>query len=725
MPRNPLCEECPAHHTAKHICVWGKGESGGVMFVGEAPGAQEDSEGVPFIGPSGKLLRSVFAPDKAYFTNAIKCLSKPVLAHARACWHYLEEEINTVQPTHIIAVGEWASKILAEHGVEHSKIAHPSNVLQGRMSMKDWRNTMASKTRLPDIVPHAERIDIDSVDPFGAIAVDLETCQNADRELHRRIGRKALPVPWFQPSSLFCVGFAQGTQRWAYPLSDPGAREMIQRYLELPGPKVFHNVLYDLLWLQADGFTVEGDLHDTMWLLALQDEAAGRGLEVGDYVYPWWIPDDTEQLELVLSYCANDALNTMSLYHRDSLLPFFKHRLYRLYTGMARRLVQMTQTGLPKFHEPWDAAIASCLRESDGYDELLKSIAEINWESGDQVAAFLAAHKALPRRTTPSGKRLSVDEDALRRSRHPAASLLLQKRKVDTLLHTFLLPAQGLPRAHGVLALNRAATGRSAMSRMNLQNIPKDQQEMKQQINLRLLFGSEEYDWVKMDLVGAELVVIAVEANCPAMLECFREGRDIHKMMAGHILKKPPDQVTDDEKKRAGKIPNFTLCYGGNAPTLQQKAREEYGILLTDEEARFIVEEWFKLFPEVFLWHERVKLDIHWHRQVTSPMGRTRTVPFLSKHDYNVALNAPIQGTVTDLLLLGLDVTYPWPGELVNIVHDEVDLLIPKGSWGARRSAFREMGTKMAGVDSRFPMRVEIAVGPTWGGPWAEEFKVP
>lgn len=195
-------------------------------------------------------------------------------------------------------------------------------------------------------------------------------------------------------------------------------------------------------------------------------------------------------------------------------------------------------------------------------------------------------------------------------------------------------------------------------------------------------------------------------------------------MMAGRILGKAPEDITDSEKRRLGKVPNFALCYGGDAHTLVQKAWEEYGIRLDPEEASVIAYEWRRALPEMVLWHDKVKLGIHYDRSVSSPLGRVRTVPFLSKHDYNVALNAPIQGTVSDLLLMGLDVSYPWPGTLVNLVHDEIDMLIPKGSWDQKRPLFLTMARQMAQVHPRFPMGVEVAVGRSWGGPWFEELKV-
>ena len=89
-------------------------------------------------------------------------------------------------------------------------------------------------------------------------------------------------------------------------------------------------------------------------------------------------------------------------------------------------------------------------------------------------------------------------------------------------------------------------------------------------------------------------------------------------------------------------------------------------------------------------------------------------MPPYSSHERNMALNAPIQSAASDLLLLAVDAVWDLlPGQVVNLVHDEVDLLIPKGAWDEEQ--WRAIARRMAGVDARFPMRVEVAIGPNWG----------
>ena len=54
-------------------------------------------------------------------------------------------------------------------------------------------------------------------------------------------------------------------------------------------------------------------------------------------------------------------------------------------------------------------------------------------------------------------------------------------------------------------------------------------------------------------------------------------------------------------------------------------------------------------------------------------------------------------------------------GTIVNLVHDEVDLLIPKGAWPDVEGEIQDITSLMAEIDPRFPMLIEVGVGPDWG----------
>jgi uracil-DNA glycosylase len=111
--------------------VFGEGpRAAEVVFVGEQPGDQEDRQGHPFVGPSGRLLDEGLAAAgidrrRVYVTNAVKHFKfvrieltkrrlhkKPNAAEIRACRPWLEEELRVVRPTVIVALGATAAQAI-------------------------------------------------------------------------------------------------------------------------------------------------------------------------------------------------------------------------------------------------------------------------------------------------------------------------------------------------------------------------------------------------------------------------------------------------------------------------------------------------------------------------------------------------------------------------------------------------------------------------------------
>ena len=122
---------------------------------------------------------------------------------------------------------------------------------------------------------------------------------------------------------------------------------------------------------------------------------------------------------------------------------------------------------------------------------------------------------------------------------------------------------------------------------------------------------------------------------------------------------------------------------------------------------------WFSTYPEFGRYHhhlQRLQRDGGW---VVSAFGRRW---YARAHDLGQLLNAPVSSASSDLLLFGLEATYSklcTLGQPVAIVHDEIDVLIVSRSFSAE--AFLEIAWTMASVDPRFPLRVNVACGSSWG----------
>lgn len=118
--------------------VFSSGKPGAtVMLVGEQPGDVEDQEGVPFVGPAGRLLQRALddaglAREDTYLTNAVKHFrftsrgkrrihEKPDLVHLVACLPWLDAELREVNPQLIVAMGATAARSLLGPGIKVTK----------------------------------------------------------------------------------------------------------------------------------------------------------------------------------------------------------------------------------------------------------------------------------------------------------------------------------------------------------------------------------------------------------------------------------------------------------------------------------------------------------------------------------------------------------------------------------------------------------------------------
>lgn len=125
------CTNCSLHKTRCKV-VFGSGpHKADIMIIGEAPGAEEDESGVPFVGRSGKLLTSLMEEaglnrDEVYITNVVCCRPPsnrtPTGEEIGACYYFLDQKIATVKPRLIILVGGTAAKTLLRHDIPISKI---------------------------------------------------------------------------------------------------------------------------------------------------------------------------------------------------------------------------------------------------------------------------------------------------------------------------------------------------------------------------------------------------------------------------------------------------------------------------------------------------------------------------------------------------------------------------------------------------------------------------
>jgi DNA polymerase len=116
------CTRCKLHALGRKQIVFGVGNTGAdLMFVGEAPGADEDEQGIPFIGRAGQLLTKIIEAialtrEDVYIANVIKCRPpqnrNPEPDEVATCEPFLFHQIDAIKPKVIVALGKFAAQTL-------------------------------------------------------------------------------------------------------------------------------------------------------------------------------------------------------------------------------------------------------------------------------------------------------------------------------------------------------------------------------------------------------------------------------------------------------------------------------------------------------------------------------------------------------------------------------------------------------------------------------------
>jgi uracil-DNA glycosylase len=116
------CARCPELASTRTQTVFGVGQVGAELcFIGEAPGADEDAQGEPFVGAAGQLLDKIIAAckmkrEEVYICNIIKCRPPgnrtPLPNEAANCREFLERQLELIQPKFLCALGSTAAKYL-------------------------------------------------------------------------------------------------------------------------------------------------------------------------------------------------------------------------------------------------------------------------------------------------------------------------------------------------------------------------------------------------------------------------------------------------------------------------------------------------------------------------------------------------------------------------------------------------------------------------------------
>jgi uracil-DNA glycosylase family 4 len=259
---------------------------------------------------------------------------------------------------------------------------------------------------------------------------------------------------------------------------------------------------------------------------------------------------------------------------------------------------------------------------------------------------------------------------------------------------------------------------------------------------------SHPEDWciLEADWSQIELRLIAHVACEPTMIQIFKEDGDIHLVTAMDISGKPANQIDKETRKRAKSV-GFGFCYGMMAKKFASYALEKFDLKVTDDEAREYRKKYFRRYAALLPWHRRVEALVRANGYIDSIFGRRRRVPeareatlnecptcggrgeescfecggrgvieaggshdeWVQREAIRAAINAPIQGGASDLLLflLALIASYSlkWEFKIDRKRSFPIGTAHDSGLFECHRSYARELRDGLMWTASHLPLK--------------------
>ncbi|HCH1471856.1 TPA: DNA polymerase I [Vibrio parahaemolyticus] len=510
--------------------------------------------------------------------------------------------------------------------------------------------------------------------------------------------------------------------------------------------KVGQNLKYDASVLARYGIEMKGIKYDTMLAsyvynsvggkhdmdsLALRflqhscisfEQIAGKGKNQLTF--------NQIELEQASPYAAEDADVTLRLHNRLFANIEQDEKLKSVYEEIEMPLVpvlsRIERTGVLIDDMKLSAQSVEIAARLEELEQKAYEIAEqeFNMNSPKQLQAILFEKMGLPVvKKTPSGTP-STNEEVLQELAldYPLPKLILEYRGLAKLKSTYTdkLPKMINPstgRVHTSYHQAVTATGRLSSTDPNLQNIPIRNEEGRR---IRQAFVAPAgYKVLAVDYSQIELRIMAHLSGDQALLDAFRDGKDIHAATAAEIMGVSIDQVSSEQRRRA-KAVNFGLIYGMSAFGLAKQLGIPRG------EAQAYMDKYFERYPGVMQYMEDTRSAAADKGYVETIFGRRLHLPEIKSRNgmrrkaaERAAINAPMQGTAADIIKKAMLLVDQWIQEegngrvkLLMQVHDELVFEVEESSLSEIESKVQKLMESAA--ELKVPLVAEAGHGDNW-----------
>ena len=434
--------------------------------------------------------------------------------------------------------------------------------------------------------------------------------------------------------------------------------------------------------------------------------------------------DDFSSVDLneACLYASEDAWMTLKLYN------FFKENLEKPLQNEAKEveypfiftLLSMENEGIAVSIE----FLEKLLQKANKTLELLTkeiyelSESEFNINSTKQLGEVLFEKLKLKKgKKTKTG--YSTDEKVLLslQDEHPIIKKILEYRESFKLRSTYIEPLLKLAkmdknsRIYTSFLQTGTATGRLSSKNPNLQNIPV-RSELGREIR-EAFVAKEGYKLVSLDYSQIELRLLAHFSKDPALVEAFREDKDIHLETAIKIFGKEKAR----QKRNIAKSINFGLLYGMGSRKLAGE------ISVSQKEAKEYIKSYFDSFPTVKTYLESIVKYSKEHGFVKTLLGRKRYFDYDSANAFMKAsferesVNTVFQGSAADLIKLAMNKMYKILQDSQNAmllqIHDELIFEVKNNEVDSFSKLAQETMEDIYPLN--VPMKCSINIGTNWG----------
>ncbi|BAQ66934.1 bifunctional 3'-5' exonuclease/DNA polymerase [Geminocystis sp. NIES-3709] len=531
--------------------------------------------------------------------------------------------------------------------------------------------------------------------------------------------------------------------------------KLLQPLLLNEAVKVFHNAKFDIQFLMSKGLEINQTIFDTQLahqlinsgkpnikasLKAIASEYLGIELSKQERLTDWTKEELTiEQLK----YSSIDAKILLPLREKlkEAIITANLSRVAKIEFDCVKAVAMMEFNGMLLDVSQWqniledsqkrkgelEIELQAILKEkiansTNNKSEQLTLIAndfefseEINLDSPSQLKEALnkADIKCDNTNSKTLKKLLPLNPEVLKP--------LLEYKKLSKLISSFgdsllkkINPITG--RLHGSYWQLGSQSGRFTSSEPNLQQIPRNKESRS------CFVASPNHKLVIADYSQIELRIASEVANDRTMIEAYNRGEDLHKLTASIVLNKPLDEVTKEDRQIA-KSANFGLIYGASVNGFRGYAESNYGISLSESEAKTIMDNFFKSYSGLANWHKKTKSRIY-----NQGINETRTLSDRIRYFDNASpqqiLNTPIQGTGADMVKLALgklvSALTPFNGKarILATVHDEIIL---EAHESIAEDVAKILSEVMVSSGKEFLKLVPIEADSSMGDNWADK----